>query len=194
MRSATRTCTKCSEVKDEDSFPRDSRRPNGRRPECRACARARKAKWLEALPGGVRVAEKKCSRCKRIKPASGFCPSKCHASGLRSECKSCVNSPDAALKRRLVVYGLSLGRFEDLLRSQGGLCPVCFIGFDSPSEMNIDHDHTCCPGYRSCGGCVRGILHGNCNQLIGKAREDCAILAAACEYLANWRVTTDDTL
>lgn len=33
---------------------------------------------------------------------------------------------------------------------------------------HIDHDHTCCPGSRSCGNCVRGILCEGCNLQIGQ--------------------------
>lgn len=32
----------------------------------------------------------------------------------------------------------------------------------------IDHDHKCCPGHRSCGSCVRGIVCRSCNLLYGK--------------------------
>jgi hypothetical protein len=31
----------------------------------------------------------------------------------------------------------------------------------------IDHDHACCPGKRSCGRCLRGLLHRTCNVAVG---------------------------
>jgi hypothetical protein len=42
--------------------------------------------------------------------------------------------------------------------STGGEAPV------------VDHDHNCCPGRRSCGECIRGLVHGRCNILIGHAQ------------------------
>lgn len=31
----------------------------------------------------------------------------------------------------------------------------------------VDHDHTCCDGGYSCGQCIRGLAHHNCNILLG---------------------------
>lgn len=31
-------------------------------------------------------------------------------------------------------------------------------------SIHVDHDHRHCPGQKSCGQCVRGLAHANCNQ------------------------------
>lgn len=33
---------------------------------------------------------------------------------------------------------------------------------------------------------VRGLVHHNCNLLLGNAKEDPAVLIGAAEYLARW--------
>lgn len=68
---------------------------------------------------------------------------------------------------------------------QHGLCAIC--GFEQViadgRRMAVDHDHKCCPGGRACGECLRGLLCSNCNQLLGKAKDDIRLLARAIAYL-----------
>lgn len=47
----------------------------------------------------------------------------------------------------------------------------------------VDHDHSCCPGGRSCGRCVRGILCRKCNVAIGYLNDDPALAKAVSDYL-----------
>lgn len=47
------------------------------------------------------------------------------------------------------------------LYSQGCANPAC----DEVSKLQVDHDHSCCPGQYSCGKCIRGMLCRNCNRL-----------------------------
>lgn len=56
----------------------------------------------------------------------------------------------------------------------------------------VDHDHACCPGSRSCGQCVRGYLHPNCNCALGFLRDDPALARRAAEYLEA-AMSNDDT-
>jgi hypothetical protein len=81
--------------------------------------------------------------------------------------------------------------FDALWEAQGGLCASCHRpmvrkGRESDSVC-VDHDRSCCPGSRSCGKCVRGLVHRNCNLVLGYAKDDPEIIRSAIEYLEHWR-------
>jgi hypothetical protein len=81
--------------------------------------------------------------------------------------------------------GLSLEQWQALFDAQGGRCAVCN---EAVETLCVDHDHACCPGPRSCGRCVRGLVCHGCNKLLGFAHDEPAILAAAGAYLLSRRV------
>jgi Recombination endonuclease VII len=75
----------------------------------------------------------------------------------------------ASLKK----FGLTKSKFEVMLTEQGGRCALC----DEPltSGWVIDHDHL------TMG--VRGLLHTNCNALLGFGNEDPQRFESAISYL-----------
>jgi hypothetical protein len=85
-----------------------------------------------------------------------------------------------------VKYGISGEQWQALHEAQGGLCAIC----RRPPEVSkrvvrlvVDHDHACCPGTKSCGKCVRGLLCIWCNRLLGMALDEPDRLHAAIKYL-----------
>lgn len=75
-------------------------------------------------------------------------------------------------------------RYDELLALQGGGCGVC--GGDPGDEhFHIDHDHSCCPGKKSCGKCIRGLLCGECNRMLGLAHDDPQILQQGARYVTK---------
>jgi hypothetical protein len=59
-----------------------------------------------------------------------------------------------------------------------GICDWCGepLSFKAGSQWFsrgpvIDHDHACCPDARSCGRCIRGVVHAGCNLLIGHVEQ-----------------------
>jgi hypothetical protein len=53
-----------------------------------------------------------------------------------------------------------------MLEAQGGGCAICGrkdSGNPRTTALHVDHDHMCCPGQRSCGKCIQGILCHVCN-------------------------------
>ena len=84
-------------------------------------------------------------------------------------------------------YKLTEEQYKALLEAQGGGCAVC--GTDKPGGrgvlLNVDHDHACCPGNKSCGKCVRGLLCALCNIGLGSFQDNADRLIAAATYLTS---------
>lgn len=87
---------------------------------------------------------------------------------------------DCYLKR---THNISLDKFEAILYIQGGGCAICGSNFPGRNSFHVDHDHFCCPGEKTCGNCVRGLLCENCNHGLGNLKDDVKILKKAIEYL-----------
>lgn len=64
-------------------------------------------------------------------------------------------------------YNRTLDDYEAVLKSQGGHCALCPAESSGKKRLCWDHDHACCPGLKSCGECVRGLLCIACNKMIG---------------------------
>lgn len=121
-----------------------------------------------------RCGKKQCSHCLQVKPESDF-----SARGLTcSACRS-MGQRRYLLKRN---YGITPERYDLMLASQGGQCPICLRSLDDGTP-HVDHDHSCCPGTETCGKCIRGITHSSCNQMLGMAFDDPEILRRAANYL-----------
>lgn len=86
---------------------------------------------------------------------------------------------DAGLRHK---YGMTLAQYDALLSRQGGVCAICK---EPPTRrgLDVDHDHRCCPGMRSCGRCVRGLLCSPCNRAVGYMRDDPNLLRLAASYV-----------
>jgi len=86
-------------------------------------------------------------------------------------------------------FGLTPEKFAEILAEQGGRCKICKT--DDPrnnrvSTWAIDHDHACCPGPRSCGKCLRGLLCGNCNRGLGLFGDSLPVVESAAVYLRHY--------
>lgn len=86
-------------------------------------------------------------------------------------------NPRKSKATRLRPYGITIEQFEEKFLKQGGKCAIC--GHSDTSEKLffpvVDHCHK--------RNVFRGILCMNCNQGLGKFRDDITLLRAAIKYL-----------
>lgn len=88
-------------------------------------------------------------------------------------------------------YAIGIADYEALLQAQGGVCAICekppteTLRFQYKTRrLEVDHDHACCPGKKSCGKCIRGLLCLHCNsRLLPAIERNPKLLQSAAEYL-----------
>lgn len=137
---------------------------------------AKKIRSREEVTARDEEGRKKCNRCETWKDASDFYTSKNTSDGLQPDCKECYR--DRNLQRR---FKITLSEYGDMLKGQGGVCAIC--GNSDTRSLSVDHDHSCCPGDRSCGSCIRGLLCGECNTGLGRFKDNVATMRRAIQYL-----------
>lgn len=123
---------------------------------------------------------KVCPTCKERKPRSAFwAPS--DRTRNPSVCSGCQG---AAHRERM--FGVSSRSYASLLEAQGGHCANCpRTEAENGKALAVDHNHACCPGRKSCGECVRGLLCSNCNKALGLVRDSVETLRNMIEYVSR---------
>ena len=107
-----------------------------------------------------------------------------NALNRRGECRECERAvkreaytsdprvyKDRMLRRN---YGIGLDSYERLLKMQDGKCAICG-DIEDGRALAVDHDHVT--------GKVRGLLCANCNNGLGRFKDDAERLKAAVRYL-----------
>ena len=112
-----------------------------------------------------------CSECKRLNTKKAYYKNPTKFAGYRKKSR---------LKTK---YCLTLEQWEQLFLHQNKQCAICGSSEPNGRGWNIDHDHSCCPGGRSCGKCIRGILCHSCNTGIGRFKDDIEIIKRAIKFL-----------
>lgn len=117
-----------------------------------------------------------------------------HYTAAEPACTACADGRLRETRATIAVYGLqyrngiTLDEYDAMLAAQGGVCAIC--GTNEPGRFGrfvVDHDHTCCPGDRSCGQCARGLLCWACNVGLGHFADNVDRLTAAASYLMTHR-------
>jgi hypothetical protein len=140
-----------------------------------------------------RLKETICSEQGCIRPVWYVTKGLCAQHGTdRSRDRKIPATPERRERMRVAAlwrnYRLTAEAYEALVRSQLGACAICCRPEEGGRNLAVDHDHSCCPGSKSCGRCVRGLLCRACNNAIGMMRDDRAIIMAALVYLEPTRL------
>jgi hypothetical protein len=141
----------------------------------------------------VTTQQKVCKDCRRQHEAAGL--EMVHVRPAPHPGPRCAtHHREERNRRRKATHGRDVGRrfgitpeeYGKLFEAQGRRCAVCRRATGATKRLAVDHDHTCCPGPTSCGGCVRGLLCGPCNGMMAHARDDPEMFHRAVRYLREW--------
>lgn len=129
---------------------------------------------------------KTCLRCKEHLSLDMFTVNNKKPDGKAIYCKPCKakykKSYIDSKRDQASKHNIDTEFLKELL-SKG--CTICTI---KETRLMVDHDHSCCPGERTCGKCIRGILCDKCNRGLGFFNDNPDLLQRAIEYLAVSRV------
>jgi hypothetical protein len=123
---------------------------------------------------------RQCRTCEKLFPAEVFNRKSKYPDSYCDECRD-IRQYNALLKR----MGLTREKYEKMLSDQNNLCFICKRPEKGDRRLSIDHDHSCCPSGRSCGGCVRGLICLKCNTALGACNDDPQILLSMISYLQS---------
>lgn len=117
---------------------------------------------------------KKCHLCQEEKALDMF-----HSK--RKECKECSKGVKLAYR-----YGITQAEYNEQLEIQGGVCSICQKSPEEVGKLAQDHDHSCCPGQRSCGKCLRELLCSRCNTSLGSIGDSISTALSMVTYLIKY--------
>ena len=156
---AERVCRRNHVVAGDNAYER----PDGKGTQCRACNHAQAKARYQALTSADKL--DRADELKRWRLETGR---------TTRTVERTPASERSARSRRLIRYGLTVDEYDDLLTAQNGVCAICG-GEPGARRHHVDHDHVT--------GKIRGLLCTNCNQGIGRLKDDPNVVLAAAMYL-----------
>lgn len=172
----TKTCVKCEEVKSIDNFTKDPSRKDGLHPYCRKCRAVERRNSRNANPEKLREQSRQSYRKHKEKRAV-----------TRQLFLSTENGQRKTKSWKMQGrYGITLDDYNDMRNEQRYCCAICGghetevpKGNSKSNEraLHVDHCHTT--------GIIRGLLCTNCNTMLGKVKDDIAVLQKAIDYLTK---------
>jgi hypothetical protein len=163
-----KTCSKCNLEKEISEFKKRSDRTNQYKSKCSTCL----SEYYKICNKEYRSSHKK---------------KKITAEKAREYYDNFKNKhPTMRTYKRethlLYSYGIALIEYDNLHKSQDGLCAICGkqetkknITTGETVPLSVDHDHV--------SGKIRGLLCNHCNHAIGNLKDNPELLRKAADYL-----------
>lgn len=179
-------CTNCGVYKIISEFHKYSKAQDGLKPWCKVCVR--EYDLTEDDP--KRIFPRKynedgkihCRNCGEYFEESQMKQSKNGMYKGLSYCLTCASLLDHI--RNIKSYGLTIEQYHKMLEDQNYACKICGMKESTfRKRLSIDHDHKCCPGTKSCGKCIRGLLCHHCNAGLGNFKDNINLLQKVIKYL-----------
>lgn len=170
-------CTNCQEYKETYDFHKYAKAQDGLKPWCKVCVKEydmAEDDPKRVMPRKVQGTNIHCRYCEQYLPKSSFWSNNTY-------CKKCIVLLGHV--NNLKNYCLTRDDYVDMEKSQNGVCKICGESEKYNKRLSVDHDHACCPGTKSCGECVRGLLCSTCNRVLGQVKDDKVLLQKMIEYL-----------
>ena len=187
---AHKICKECGETKPISEFPKGLF-------TCKACKRLYHAAWTTRNIERVRQKAKDGARHRRkdnnYRLKGNAVRRKYYARNRKEEIRRALARNKVRSHEikeynkhyRFIRHGTTLKACEEMLKAQNFLCAACKEPLENLSEARIDHDHKCCPGVFSCGKCIRGLLHSQCNTALGLLSEDPEKIRQVADYIEH---------
>lgn len=164
----TKVCNKCEIEKSLEDFSPHKEGRYGRYGTCKSCINARNRERRE---------EKARSEGREYFPRP-------ETEDERQE-RVRLSKYKNFLKSR---FNLSWDEYQRMFEEQEGCCAICGRHeSEFKFRLGVDHDHRCCPGKKSCGRCIRGLLCQPCNAALGGFQDEPLVMESAISYVMEHR-------
>lgn len=171
-------CTKCFKLMTQKPDPTGT---TVRFADQETCFRCKAKEFQKEKPVRKRIAKRvgisidaggqECTYCGTYRPYTDYGESTTNNSGYVGICTRC---------RTLRVHNVD----PEWFYSREQVCESCGVSRSrNGNNLAIDHDHSCCPGKKSCGNCVRGLLCAECNFIAGISKDNPEVLRNVAKYL-----------
>lgn len=179
-------CTKCEVFKDTSEFHKWSKAQDGLKLHCKLCVR----KYDQIENDELRKFPRKvnehgqihCRNCGEYFEEDSMKTKKNGIYAYLTYCNECA--PLLSHIRNIRQYGITIDQYHQMLKNQNYSCKICGEKDSSyRNRLSVDHDHSCCPGIKACGQCVRGLLCHHCNAALGNAKDSIERLQKMIDYL-----------
>ena len=170
------TCKRCGVTKPEEGFYTQKSNKCGRKLVCKICDSRAKAAAYPANRERIQATNERwrLRNLEKIR-ASALLTAKRYRKGRRDYLWD--------------TFRMSEDDYNAMLMAQNYVCAICGDINAGDRMLQVDHDHACCPGKKTCGKCIRGLLCSKCNLMLGAARDDLRRLAQGSDYVRRYRLS-----